>query len=167
MRDFVAVLLVFLLIAFALSMATSLQWYRRGHTRRRRAIAASGQVLVAEIPMADDLRFFTQDAHAFHWGARTIPKDQIRAARVLISGAPIATCASSRHPPPPATQLQELPSETGSPDGFGRDRWDVAIDLADETILVECGAIRERVSQELARQVFDAVKTDIELRDQS
>ena len=29
-------------------------------------------------------------------------------------------------------------------------------------MLVECGAIRERVSQELARTVFDAVKRELE-----
>jgi hypothetical protein len=29
-------------------------------------------------------------------------------------------------------------------------------------VLVECGAIRERVSQELARAVFDAVKRVVE-----
>ena len=32
------------------------------------------------------------------------------------------------------------------------------------TILVECGAVRERVSQELARKIFDAVKADLEKR---
>ena len=32
-------------------------------------------------------------------------------------------------------------------------------------MLVECGAIRERVSQELARTVFDAVKRELERRD--
>jgi hypothetical protein len=32
--------------------------------------------------------------------------------------------------------------------------------------LVECGAIRERVSQELARAVYDAVKRAIERADQ-
>jgi uncharacterized UPF0146 family protein len=31
--------------------------------------------------------------------------------------------------------------------------------------LVECGSIRERVSQELARRVFDVVKADMENRD--
>jgi hypothetical protein len=31
-------------------------------------------------------------------------------------------------------------------------------------VMVECGAIRERVSQELARAVFDAVKRAIEER---
>jgi len=30
---------------------------------------------------------------------------------------------------------------------------------------VECGAIRERVSQELARAVFDAVKHELQRRD--
>jgi hypothetical protein len=33
------------------------------------------------------------------------------------------------------------------------------------TTLVECGAIRERVSQELARTVFDAVRRELEARD--
>jgi hypothetical protein len=32
--------------------------------------------------------------------------------------------------------------------------------------MVECGAIRERVSQELARAVYDAVKRDVERRAQ-
>jgi hypothetical protein len=32
-------------------------------------------------------------------------------------------------------------------------------------VLVECGAIRERVSQELARAVFDAVRRSVERGD--
>ena len=51
-----------------------------------------------------------------------------------------------------------------SPEGIARDRWDVAIELVNGTVLVACGAIRERVSQELARAVFDAVKLDLERR---
>jgi hypothetical protein len=47
-------------------------------------------------------------------------------------------------------------------EGIARDRWDVAIESATGTTLVECGAIRERVSQELARAVFDAVKRNVE-----
>jgi hypothetical protein len=50
------------------------------------------------------------------------------------------------------------------PEGIARDRWDVAIDTATGLVMVECGAIRERVSQELARAVFDAVKLEIERR---
>jgi len=32
-------------------------------------------------------------------------------------------------------------------------------------VLIECGAIRERVSQELARKIFDAIKRELEERD--
>jgi hypothetical protein len=38
----------------------------------------------------------------------------------------------------------------------------VAIESVTGTTLVECGAIRERVSQELARAVFEAVKAYLE-----
>jgi hypothetical protein len=41
----------------------------------------------------------------------------------------------------------------------------VAIESVTETVLVECGAIRERISQELARAVFEAVRRDIGGRD--
>ena len=47
------------------------------------------------------------------------------------------------------------------PDGIARDRWDVAVETVTGTVLIECGAIRERVSQELARAVFDAMKQDM------
>jgi len=50
-------------------------------------------------------------------------------------------------------------------EGIVRDRWDVAIDTLKGTTLVACGAIRERVSQELARSVFDAVTREIGRRD--
>ena len=50
------------------------------------------------------------------------------------------------------------------PEGIARDRWDVAIETVTGTVLVECGSIRERVSQELARSVFEAVKREIEER---
>ena len=64
--------------------------------------------------------------------------------------------ASARHLQPTAFDDR--------PDGIARDRWDVAIETASGTILVECGAVRERVSQELARRIFDAVKADVETR---
>ena len=50
-------------------------------------------------------------------------------------------------------------------DGIARDRWDVAVETIAGTVLIECGAIRERVSQELARAVFEAVRNDMEERD--
>jgi len=161
MRDFVAVFVVFLLMAVALSMATSLQWYKRAHSKMRRAIIASGQSIIAEIPGTDALQFFTEDTRAFHWEKQIIPKEEIRSTRLLISGAPISIRFSGLFPEP-----QPLPSsDFQQSDALERERWDVAIDLKNTTVVVGCGAIRERVSQELARQVFEAVAADIELKE--
>ena len=78
------------------------------------------------------------------------------------AAAPIAAVVSRRatsDSPAPVTTFEDRP------EGIARDRWDVAIETTSTAILIECGAIRERVSQELARAVFDAVKRDIERRD--
>jgi hypothetical protein len=80
---------------------------------------------------------------------------------VLVNGAPIAATVS-RHAGASAA-LQPTAFED-RPDGIARDRWDVAIETNTGVTLVECGAIRERVSQELARRVYDAVRTDLERR---
>ena len=102
MRDLVAIAVVVVLMIFALSMATSLQWYRQGHARLRRRLRARGQSVVAEIPTADGLTFFSEDPTSFYWGEAEIPKEQIRAVRVLISGAPISVAVSSRFETTPA-----------------------------------------------------------------
>src|SRR5206468_10947302 len=109
-------------------------------------------------PAGDDLVLFTEDAVRFYYGERSIDKDLIFAVRVLINGAPIAAYVSRRHAHEvavPATSFEDRP------DGIARDRWDVALETRVGTTLVECGAIRERVSQELARTIFDAVKRAI------
>ncbi len=102
---------------------------------------------------------FTEDAEHFYYGATAIDKHDIMAVRVLINGSPIATAVSPRWQP--AGNLQPTSFED-RPEGIARDRWDVAIETAIGTILVECGAIRERVSQELARKIFDAVRATIQ-----
>ncbi len=84
------------------------------------------------------------------------------AVRVLINGVPIAAYESRRvegRPVPAPTTFDDRP------EGIARDRWDVAIETVAGTTIVPCGAIRERVSQELARSVFDAVKRTLEARD--
>ena len=53
------------------------------------------------------------------------------------------------------------PAPDGIVEGIARDRWDVAVETTDGLVLVECGSIRERVSQELARAIYDAVKRAI------
>jgi hypothetical protein len=162
MRDALAALAALVLLAIAASLATTLQTYRRRRLRARDAERALGRTVIAEIPAGDDLALFSEDAARFYYGERSVDKDLITAVRVLINGSPIAAYASRRYPEAASAQATSFEDR---PDGIARDRWDVAIETVKGTMLVECGAIRERVSQELARMVFDAVKRELERRD--
>ena len=162
MRDLVAVIVAIGLVIFALRMATALQWYRRSHSKRRRDIERRGQTVVVEIPSDEGLQFFSEDSDAFYWSGERVVKSKIRSTRILISGAPLAVKVARRFA---ASARDDVVNIADDPEAFERDRWDVEIIVEGDTVLVECGAIRERVSQELARQVFDAVKVDIDVRD--
>jgi hypothetical protein len=164
MRDVLAALAALVLLVIAASLATTLQSYRRRRLRARDSERALGRTIIAEIPSGDDLALFSEDAARFHYGERSVDKDLITAVRVLINGSPIAAYASRRYPESAAAQATSFEDR---PEGIARDRWDVAIETVTGTILVECGAIRERVSQELARMVFDAVKRELERRDRT
>ena len=161
MRDIVAWAFAILLLVVAASLATTLRVYRKRRQRARESERALGRRIVAELPTSEELVYFTEDDVRFYYGERSIDKDLIVAARVLINGSPIAAAVSERR----AAHAQVPTSFEDRPEGIARDRWDVAVETERGTILVECGAIRERVSQELARQVFDAVKAEIERRD--
>lgn len=160
MRDLVAALVAFGLLAAALSLATTLHFWRKRRTRAHQLERAAGRSIVAEIPVGDELRLFSEDADRFYYGAESIDKDRVVAGRVLINGVPIAASVSARH----GSQERQPTSFEDRPEGIARDRWDVAIETDGGTTLVECGAIRERISQELARAVFDAVKRELERR---
>jgi hypothetical protein len=162
MRDLVAAIVAILLVLVALSLATTLKTDRRRRQRSRDTEAALGRTIIAEIPGDSDLRLFSEDDVRFHYGEQSIDKDLITAVRVLINGTPIAAYESTRHGRAAARQPTSFDDR---PEGIARDRWDVAIETLTGTTLVECGAIRERVSQELARSVFDAIKRDLERRD--
>jgi hypothetical protein len=162
MRDVFAALVAIALLLVAASLATALTAFRRRRMRARDSERALGRVVLAEIPADEDLRLFSEDAVRFHYGDRSVDKDLIVAVRVLINGSPIAAYVSTRHP---EDQARQPTSFEDRPEGIARDRWDVAIESVNGTLLIECGAIRERVSQELARTVFDAVKRDLERRD--
>ncbi|HXD72355.1 MAG TPA: hypothetical protein VN628_01395 [Vicinamibacterales bacterium] len=164
LRDVVAAVVAAALFLGALSLATTLTVYRKRRRRTREGEQALGRRIVAEIPGDDDLRLFTADERQFHYGAQSIDKDRIAAVRVLINGAPIAAYVTRRHLKDAHMQPTSFEDR---PEGIARDRWDVAIEREDGLTLVECGAIRERVSQELARSVFDAVKADLEQRDRT
>lgn len=182
MRDLVAGIVAVLLLLVAASLATTLRSYRRRRQRARDSERALGRVVIAELPTADDLVLVSEDEERFYYGERAIDKDRIVAVRVLINGSPIASSVSRRHatsPPPSAATAERGVGAPAKPDrgagapgvidvrpeGIAHDRWDVAVETAAGTTLIECGAIRERVSQELARAVFDAIKRDLEQRD--
>jgi hypothetical protein len=158
MRDLVAGILALLLLVVAASLATTLQYYRRRRRRAHDSERALGRAIIAELPTADELVLFSEDEKRFYYGERAIDKDLINAVRVLINGAPIATVTARHRVSVPASAA----GFDDRPEGIARDRWDVAIETVTGTVLVECGAIRERVSQELARAVFDAVKRVVE-----
>lgn len=162
MRDVVAGVIALVLLFVAFSLATTLRFLRRRRERAFDSERALGRTIITEIPTDEGLTLFSEDAVRFHYGDMSIDKDLIAAVRVLINGAPIAAYVSPRH----AREAERQPTSfEDRPEGIARDRWDVAIETVTGTTLVECGAIRERVSQELARAVFDAVKADLERRD--
>lgn len=164
MRDLVAAIVALVLLVGALSLGTTLHMFRKQRRRARESERTLGRTIVAEIPAEDDLTLFTEDARQFHYGARPIDKDRIVAAHILINGAVIAACVSGRRATPEHAQMTTEAIDD-RPEGIARDRWDVVIEGLDGTVVVECGAIRERVSQELARAVFDAVKGELRRQD--
>jgi hypothetical protein len=158
-RDIVAGLVAAVLIFAALSLLTTLHFYRRRHQRARETEIERGRTIIVELPTDPELTLFTEDAEHFYYGAQAVDKREIAAVRVLINGSPIAAVVSRRWQ---AAELRQPTAFEDRPEGIARDRWDVAIESLGGTVLVECGAVRERVSQELARRIFEAVKNAIE-----
>jgi hypothetical protein len=151
MRDVIAGVFALVLTFAAISLATRLKWFRQSRDRARDAERALGRRIIAEIPAAEDLTLFTEDL--------------IVEAQVLVNGSPITRSASDRGVRPSTTPAPPILPEVGDEtEGILRDRWDVMIHSVNGAILIECGAIRERVSQELARTVFEAVAREIERR---
>ncbi len=161
MRDLAALLIAIALLVVAASLATTLRLYRRRRERARDSERALGRVIIAELPIGEDLTLFSEDGGRFYYGERSIDKDLIAAVRVLINGTPIAAVVSARHARDAAIHPTSFEHRE---EGIARDRWDVAIEMVTGTVLVECGSIRERVSQELARAVSDAVNRDVAAR---
>lgn len=154
-RDVLAGVIAAGLLFLAARLATNLQYYRRERQRAREQEAALGRTVIAEIPGEDDLVLFTEDAVRFYYGDRAIDKDLIVSAELLVNGTPVSHVGRAAEAGPTGQAEQKGQAEEG--EGIARDRWDVKIVTVDGVTIVACGAIRERVSQELARAVFDAV----------
>jgi hypothetical protein len=115
----------------------------------RRAAEAGGRRVVAEVPTRrGELALFAESGEAFFWAGRTIPKSGLTGARLLLNHGVMAAAsrAGARLPDPEAAGEYE-----------GREHWVVRLYGASAPVDVDCGTIREGVSREAARAVFDAV----------
>jgi hypothetical protein len=158
MRDIFAAAVAVVLVLVALSLATTLTYTRLRRRRTADAERARGRTIIAELPVGEDLTLVSEDNTHFHYGDQAIAKESILAARVLVNGSAIAAATSQRV----GAVIPRPTSFEDPPEGIARDRWDVAVETEDGTVLMECGAIRERVSQELARRIFDRVKASLD-----
>ncbi len=162
MRDVVAGIVALGLFLFALGLISTLRYHQRSRDRERRSLLESGRQVVAEIPTKEGLELFVADDDHYYWGTHVVPRDDVRLVRVLINGSPLVSYATRRHG---ATDAGDSGSFADRPEGIAHDRWDVLLRTGSGDLLVECGSIRERVSQELARAVFDVVRADMERQD--
>jgi hypothetical protein len=155
MRDLVAGLVAVSLLFFALLVAATLHYHRRRRERARGAATVRGRKLIAELPQGVDLVYFAEDDNGFYYGDRPIEKDAIRGVRLLVNDRVVSQAGDVGTAPPATT------TATADEEAFIRDRWDVVIDTASASVTISCGAIRERISQDLARRIYDAVATTV------
>ena len=106
---------------------------------------------------------FSEDAARFYYGEQSIDKDLIAAVaradqRLADRGRPCRPATAPRRRSRRASRIARRASPAIAGTSPSR--------RSTGTMLVECGAIRERVSQELARAVFDAVKRDVDRRNE-
>ncbi|HEX2443527.1 MAG TPA: hypothetical protein VHJ77_06240 [Vicinamibacterales bacterium] len=155
MRDLVAGLVAVVLLLFALLVAATLHFHRRRRERARGAATTLGRKLIAELPLGVDLVYFAEDDDRFYHGDQQIEKGAIRGVRLLVNDRVVSHIGDvGTAPPAPATA-------TADEQAFIRDRWDVVIDTASASMTISCGAIRERISQDLARRIYDAVAASL------
>jgi hypothetical protein len=167
MRDFVAGIVAIALLFLALSLATALRSYRRRRQRALDSERALGRRVIAELPAGADFVIVSEDDRRFYYGERSIDKDLIAAVRLTLNGVALATSASPRHPRTRADVdgRTEVAAELDRAGSMARDHWDVTVETIAGAVTIHCGAIRERVSQELARTVFDAIARTLERPD--
>ena len=109
---------------------------------------------MAELPLAEGVVLFTEDVEAVHWGGLSVPRIQLAGARLLLNSAVVSTAARSGailpEPPPPE-------------DEPGREKWEVVAYLRDgRAHTIRCGSVREGVSRDAARAVFDALRREVQ-----
>ena len=68
MRDLIAWFVAAFLLATAASLATTLRYYRLRRQRATDFQRVRGRRVIAELPITDDLVYFTEDTTHFYYG---------------------------------------------------------------------------------------------------
>jgi len=140
------VVLVFRLLRFALGLRAQVH----AREEERRAQEARGRTVVAELPLADGVALFLEDAAGFYWGEDALAKRELAAARLVLNGGVVAQAARSGF---------ELPPPGSAAEFDGSEQWEVALYALDGGLRrVACGRLREGVSRDAASAVFRAAK---------
>jgi hypothetical protein len=155
MQDLVAAVIALALLVFALLVGATLHFHRRRREEARREANTSGRTIIAELPQGSDLVYVTEDPERLYVGDQPIRKASIRGVRLMVNGRVVSHAGEIRTEPAAAARA------TADEEAFIRDRWDVLVDTAAGTVTISCGAIRERISQDLARRIYDAVASTI------
>ncbi|HXH06421.1 MAG TPA: hypothetical protein VNI83_07495 [Vicinamibacterales bacterium] len=156
-RDLAAGLVAAALLVFALLLGATLHLHRQRRRAEERAAAAAGRRIVAEVPAGSDLVLFCEDAERFYFGAASVAKADVRAVRLVVGGAAVSEEAV------PGYQPRALPaSVTARGEAVpGREHWDVVLETVSDALVVPCGALGERVSQEIACRIFERAKAAV------
>lgn len=138
------------LVFWMFRLAMGLRYAKLVREEERRRQEAGGRRLVAEVPNPDgEVVLFLEDAVAFHWGARSLPKAEIVGVRLILNGRVVEEGGRPG---------RVLPAVGWPTEYDGGERWDVRLELADAgPLMIPCGKLREGVSREAAQQVFASV----------
>lgn len=132
--------------------AMGLRAARVAREDERRTQEALGRRVVAELPLDEGVTLFLEDLAGFYWSGRDVRKRHLRGERLFLNDAVMASACRGETPLPAVAPP--------NPDDYdGSERWSVRLYLDDgATLDVPCGRLREGVSREAARQVFEAVR---------
>lgn len=143
-----------LLLWWAFRLAMGLRWSKIEREAARRRELETGRRVVAELPLPEGVVFFVEDDEALHWGVQSVPRPQVVGARLLLNSAVVSAAAR------PGALLPDPPAPEDEP---GREKWEVLAYLRDGSALaVRCGTVREGVSRDAARAVFDALRREVQ-----
>ena len=118
----------------------------------RSAEEARGRRVVTEIPQGGEVFLFLETPEAFEWQGRRMAKADLDGCRLLLNGGVMGTAARAGIALP----------EAGTPEEYeGRERWDVRLYSPQGPADVPCGTLREGVSRDAARAVFESIRRSL------